>query len=316
MNLFTFARSSFLYAHSLKVKSFKKTPDEETIWYNKKMESNTFSITPMSQSFSLYPGKSYKGSLKIVNYNDSKDDLHYKVSISPYGVVGEEYTADLTTVTGRNEIAKWITIDEPTGVVAPNGTKEITYTIKVPENAASGGQYATIGVSSNPEKSGDMVTNVFELASVIYAEVAGENTRGGSIISNIVPGFTFNPEAEITATIENTGNVHDYATIEVNVNNFFTGEIIYPTEENEGVFSEIIMPETTRLINRQISNLPALGVVHISQNISYNGETSLVEKNLIVCPIWFLLLVIATITALVTVITMKIRRHKRSKAVL
>ena len=38
------------------------------------MESNTFSITPMSQSFSLYPGKSYKGSIKIVNYNDSKDD--------------------------------------------------------------------------------------------------------------------------------------------------------------------------------------------------------------------------------------------------
>ena len=280
------------------------------------MESNTFSITPMSQSFSLYPGKSYKGSIKIVNYNDSKDDLHYKVSISPYGVVGEDYTADLTTTTGRNEIAKWITVDEPTGVVAPNATKEVTYTIKVPETAVSGGQYATIGVSSNPDQSKDMVTNVFELASVIYAEVAGNNTRGGSIINNIVPVFTFNPDAEISTTIDNTGNVHDYATIEVKVNNFFTGDVIFPTEEDEGTFSEIIMPETTRHINRKISNLPALGVVHISQSVNYNGETSLVEKNLIICPIWFLLLVIATIAALITVIVLKVRRHKRSKVVL
>ncbi|MBQ3470614.1 hypothetical protein IJH23_02815 [Candidatus Saccharibacteria bacterium] len=280
------------------------------------MESNTFSITPMSQSFSLYPGKSYKGSIKIVNYNDSKDDLHYKVSVSPYGVIGEEYTADLTTVTGRNEIAKWITIDEPTGVVAPNATKKVSYTITVPETAASGGQYATIGVSSNPDDSKDMITNVFELASVIYAEVAGENVHGGSIIDNLVPVFSFNPDAEISTTIDNTGNVHNYATIEVKVNNFFTGDVIYPTKEDEGTFSEVIMPETTRLINRKISNLPALGVVHISQSVNYNGKTSVVEKNLIICPIWFILLVIATITTLVTVITLKVRRHKKSKAAL
>ena len=281
------------------------------------MDNNTFSITPMSQNFSLDPGKSYNGSLKIVNYTDSKDDLHYQVTVSPYGVVGEDYTADLQTATNRNEIAKWITIDEPTGVVKPNETKEITFTIKVPKDAISGGQYATIGVSSNPEKNDSMVTNVFELASVVYAQVSGENTHGGSILNTSVPGFTFNPEAEVGATVENTGNVHDYANITLSVKNFFTGEIIYPTkEEDEGTFSEIIVPETTRRITRQVSNLPSLGVVHISQSINYNGTTELVEKNLIICPLWFLLLVIATIAAIIAVIVMKVRRHKRRPEVI
>ena len=141
------------------------------------MDINAFTILPMSQRFSLAAGKTEKGSIKIVNPADATEDFSYKIGISPYGVVGEDYEADLVTDSNHTMIAKWIKISEPTGTVKPNETKEVEFTIEVPADAPAGGQYAAITVSSNNEakqSSGVAVQNVFEMASIVYGTVAGE----------------------------------------------------------------------------------------------------------------------------------------------
>ena len=96
------------------------------------MENNTFTILPMSQRFALEPGQTYKGKLSIVNPSDATEDFPYRTSIMPYNVVGSDYTADLSTQYNRSMITEWITIEEPTGVVKPNETKELEFTITVP----------------------------------------------------------------------------------------------------------------------------------------------------------------------------------------
>ena len=280
------------------------------------MDSNMFTILPMSQRFSLKPGETYEGSITVVNPVDATEDFAYKASIVPYGVSGEDYQADLITDSNHTMIAKWIKIEEPTGKVKPNESKKVNFKITVPKDAPAGGQYAAITVTSNNDANGgDGVTvqNVFEMASIIYGTVAGETRHEGEVEENTIPGFVVNTPVKLTAKITNSGNVHADATFIISVSDFFTGRVILPTEENDGEYNEIIMPDTTRVAEREVNDLPALGVVKINQTIYYNGKVSTVEKNVIICPIWFMLLVFATIGAIIWTIIHLIRKHRKNK---
>lgn len=282
------------------------------------MESDTFTVLPMSQRFYLEAGNTYDGSIKVVNPVDATEDFLYKVEVLPYGVIGEDYTADFSAETGRTEIAKWIKILEPSGSIKPNEVKEINFTITVPENAPAGGQYAAIAVSSNKNANSDegvAVNNVFELASLVYANVAGETIYKGSILSNDVPGFVVKPPIELGALLNNEGNTHLDATFNISVSNFFTGEVILPTADNDGKYSELVMPDSTRYVLREISNLPAIGIVKVKQTIYYNSEFSEVEKSVIICPIWFMALVTLTLISIITTIVMMIKKHRYKKSV-
>lgn len=284
------------------------------------MEStNMFTITPMDQSFTLEPGQTYTGTIKVINPNDSTSDLEYKAYVAPYGVVGQGYDADLQTESTYTQIKNWVKIEDPTGKVSPNNTKEIHFSIEVPENAPAGGQYAAIIVSRDDKtessSGGVAVKDIFEMASLIYAKVNGETKRGGEIIENNVPGFVVSAPITLSALISNTGNVHESAIITIKATDFFSGNVIVEGDTTDHYYSEVIMPETTRFVTRDINEgLPMLGMVHVEQTINYNGQVSTEAKNVIICPIWFLILVMLTLCALVGTVIHIIRKHHKKKA--
>lgn len=281
--------------------------------------TNAFTIMPMNQKISLSPGEVYEGSITIVNPAYAKEDFAYVAEVTPYGVSGEEYTADLLSESDRTAIFKWIKIAEPTGSVKPNESKELKFTITVPKNAPAGGQYATIAVASNADaedsNNGVNVQNIFEIASIIYADVAGETVHDGEILENNVPSFVLTKPVTLSALLTNNGNVHESATFTITVSDFFTGRVILPTKENTGTYSEVIMPETSRYTEREVSDLPELGIVKVTQTINYNGQTSTTEKNIIICPIWFIALITLTVAAIITAIVLIIRKHRRNTAI-
>ena len=285
------------------------------------MDNNMFTVLPMNQRISLKAGETYEGTISVVNPVDATENFKYKAEVTPYGVTVQDHADYLINLTDDSEyttISKWIEIKEPTGEVKPNETKEIHFVIKVPENAPPGGQYATISISSDNDSNtseGVAVQNVFEMASIIYATVEGEVQHDGEILENNVPGFVVNTPARLTALISNHGNIHEDATFVITVSDFFTGRVILPTEEEDGYYSEIVMPGTTRFIERDVNNLPALGVVKVNQTIYYQGESSVVEKNIIICPIWFMALVVATIAAIVATIVHLVKKHRKKRVV-
>ncbi|MBP5648017.1 hypothetical protein J6X04_01880 [Candidatus Saccharibacteria bacterium] len=283
------------------------------------MDSNMFTVLPMSQRFSLKPGEVYKGSITVVNPVDATEDFAYKVAVVPYGVAGQDYQADLITDSDHTAIAKWIELEEPTGKIKPNESKEIKFTITVPKNAPAGGQYAALTVTSNNDASnseGVAIQNVFEMASIIYGSVAGKTEYIGEVQENNIPGFVVTAPVTLSALISNEGNVHMDATFVITVTDFFTGRVILPTEDNEGQYSEVIMPETTRFVEREVNNLPALGVVKINQTIYYNGTVSTEEKDVIICPIWFLALLAVTVCAIIgTIIHLIVKHHKNKRRI-
>lgn len=278
---------------------------------------NMFSIMPMAQRFLLTPGETYEGTITVVNPADATNDFTYQATVTPYSVLGAEYAADLTTMSNRSQIVDWIKIENPTGTVSPNKFEKIKFTITVPEDAAGGGQYATIAVSSGAqttEGSGVNISNIFEMASVIYGYVEGDISHEGEILQNSIPGYATTTPVKTQISVTNHGNVHEDAKITIKATNFFTGEVLLPEEGESGAVNEIIMPGTERYITEEIDNLPALGVVHVEQTVYYLGMSSVESVNVVICPVWFLVLMIAAAGGIIGGVARLIVKHRRNKA--
>lgn len=279
---------------------------------------NEFSVTPMNQMIELVPGETYIFSITVSNPVNSAENFDYRVYAAPYSVVTEEYDADVAKKTDHTRMVDWITITEPTGTIVPNETKDIEFTITVPENAPGGGQYAAIivGADDKDEVNGSTaVTNVLEIASILYAKVDGEIVHDGEVVENNVPGFVTDPKINVSSLIANEGNMHEIASIAITAKNVFTGETIASAELENGAYAELILPDSQRFINKEINELPMIGIINVQQKIYYNGETSTVEKNVLVCPIWFLILVALTLMAIIWKMVKTIRKHKKKKTV-
>ena len=133
--------------------------------------SNEFSVTPMNRMVELNPGETYNFSVTVSNPANSVKNFDYKAYAAPYSVANAEYDADVTTKTDHTRMTDWITIHEPNGTLAPNETKEIEYTITVPEDAPGGGQYVAIIISKDNDKDTyekTTVNNILEIASACF----------------------------------------------------------------------------------------------------------------------------------------------------
>ena len=281
--------------------------------------SNIFTVTPMSHNISLEAGSTYDGYIIVANPADATEDFSYRVTVSPYAVVGEEYTADLTNSSVRTQIADWITIENPTGTLKPNSTVKVNFKIEAPATAPAGGQYAALLVGSDRDSAADngiSVNNVFEMASVIYANVAGETVQAGEVLENSVPGFVTSTPFRATALITNSGNVHEVAHITLKVKSVFSSDLIYPQDGDDGSVNEVIMPETSRYISRDISGVPPLGIYEVTQTIDYMGEPHQLTQIVVACPVWFMALVIITLTAIVSFFVYKTKTLRRKRRVL
>lgn len=262
--------------------------------------ANNFIVSPMLEKISLKAGETYTGSILIANPKDATEDFYYKISISPYSVIGENYIADFETISDWSRILEWTTLEDTEGTLKPNETKRIFYTIEVPKNAPAGGQYLKIGVTSNAAASGSggAVQDVFEIASLVFAEIDGETTRGGRILEGKIPDFVTSSNPAVTAKFTNTGNVHETATTALYVKNLLGGGEIYPQNGENPEMESIIMPLSTRVVSRQIPNLPVVGIFEVKETIYYRGDTMDVTSVMVVCPAWFILLILATIASI------------------
>lgn len=278
--------------------------------------SSSFVISPMTKRVSLTAGKVYEGILTVSNPKDASSDIKFKVDVSPYTVNGEEYTVDFSNKDDFNQIVDWIKLDKKSGTLKPGESSKIGYAIMVPSDAPAGGQYAALLVSlDNESKKSDgvAVENVFEMASVIYAEVAGETKHEGQIIDNIIPGFVTSVPFRAEGSVSNSGNVHEIAMVSIEVKSIFSPTPLYPLNGENGILEETIMPGKDRHFTRDINGISPLGIYTVKQAITYMGETSVTEKTVIACPIWFMVLLALTLCSIIYSIYKALQRRRRRK---
>lgn len=282
--------------------------------------ASTIEVSPMIEQMILRPGETYHSSVDVRNPYMSKTDLSYSVEVGSYSVVVDEDGnyggTDTASVSSYNQIMNWIVLDETSGTLAPNEKDTITFTIKVPENAPAGGQYASIIFNNTTDDGARAEGNIaikskVSIAHVILAEVAGESRETGEIIENNIPGFRLDGSLEATSIVKNSGNVHARAQYILQVWPLFSDEELCTNEEEPG--DSLILPETEKY-HAETCQLPPVGIFRAKQTVKIFGETSIVEKTVIVCPIWLLFIIIFAIFALVFYFVAKARKKTAQRA--
>ncbi|MEE0888455.1 MAG: hypothetical protein U0L97_04580 [Candidatus Saccharimonadaceae bacterium] len=280
------------------------------------MDTNSLTVMPMSQEISLTPGETYTGSITVANPSSSAGNLPYKASISPYGVTGTKYNVDMLSENSHTEMVNWLTVHSASGTLAPNDKVDISFTIKVPSDAAPGGQYAAIKIRKEDPTTTDNgvnIGNIYEVASIIYANVIGEVVRDGKVTNQTIPSFITTPEFTSTATIENHGTTHEDAMVSFIITNAFNGGTIYPYDKSDTGINEVIMPDTTRELSYTFKDMPAVGPINVTQTIEYNDQTYTHTQTIFICPIWFMIVVAVLIASLLSLIIFHIKKSRRRK---
>ena len=260
---------------------------------------NFFTLSPMHQIITLTPGEQYTGNFNIVNPADATTEFYYKLRIEPFSV-DDKNEISLTANGDYNQMVNWISLSKTNGSVAPNTTEEIRFVIDVPEDAAAGGQYASIVVTSDASSVSDKnidLREVFQAAHLIYADVAGETVRKGTITDVTVPSFLFSGNIFGSALTKNEGNVHSASTQTLQIFPLFSSEEVYTNEEDPKKLW--IMPGNASLSKVTWEETPSIGIFHVIYNVEYEGVESKVDKMVIVCPLWLLFLILLALFLLI-----------------
>ena len=283
---------------------------------------STMTISPPRQKIVLAPGEKFEGSIEVSNSLDSPSDLKYSVTVGSFGLGKDENgnvdynDTDVDTVTGYNQMMDWIKLGKTKGSVKPNETDTVPFTIDVPADAPAGGQYATIIVqrdnntTSPSGENGVSIQEIVRFASSIFAEVAGETRKEGQILENNIPAFVFSSPLMASSVVKNNGNVHTDAKYVLQVWPLFSEEEVCTNEEEPA--TSLIMPETERM-HVEECNLPPFGIFRVRQTVEIFGEKSVMEKTILMCPLWLLFVVIFAIIALVIWIVTKTRKKPAKK---
>ena len=272
-----------------------------------------FQVSPMNQKISLTPGERYYGTFKLTNPATNSRIFYYKTEVKPF-YVDDSFTVIYENNGDYNQIVNWITVENPTGSVAPNDTEVIKFYIDVPEDAPAGGQYASIMVKSDSSKENDSDLSIhqeFSISHIIYAEVAGETKRGGDFNELKVPSFMFSGNIKGISTIKNTGNVHSDATYTLRVFPLFSKEEVYTNEENPTIAN--ILPGVSRTNVSEWAETPKMGIFHVIYDVSFEGITKTIDKYVIICPIWLLIVILAIVFLIIIKILFTGKGEKKEK---
>lgn len=269
-------------------------------------------VSPVKQKISLEPGTSQVSSFKVQNVGTLP--FNYSTEAVPYSVTDDNYSPNYSSVSTYSQIAEWITFDEDkqSGHLEPGETVEVPFTINVPKDVPSGGQYAAIMAQTEDGNADDAnIRVVNRVGMILYANVPGNTRAEGSIIDNKVPGFLFEPPITVTSLVENTGNVESTAEYIFKIWPLFSNETVYNNEENPGTLD--IMPETRRFSTISWDGAPKLGIFTVEQTVKYLDEVSTVKKLVIICPVWLLFIILALIFFMIFWLISRARSRKRAE---
>jgi hypothetical protein len=190
--------------------------------------------------------------------NGSGDTQTIAVDVLPWsdgenseGSVPEEFA----------ELANWTRIEQSEYGFAAGETREILFTVAVPEDAPSGGQYAFIRAYRAESSAGE--ENVAGFMMPLIARVSGEIRQEAKVESIGVAGFQSTGNIISVTSVQNTGNIDLEVMTGMVVRNAFTGrEVGSITEQANGV-----LPQTKRDIETELSDGPHFGVYKVEATV-------------------------------------------------
>lgn len=171
--------------------------------------TQALTISPPLKEFVADPGTEFSDIIKLIN--DEGTEKTFFATVEGFRARGEKGEPEFFQTADETQLASWIKLDQDTVTLKPREKKEIKYTVRVPEKASAGGQYAAVFWSSQiPEATGITgVGVVTKIGSLLLVRVSGEIKEEMKLIDFSTPQKFYNRlPVEFLIAFENTGNVH------------------------------------------------------------------------------------------------------------
>ncbi len=255
----------------------------------------------------LDPGKTYESDFKVRNIGT--EDLNYRVYITPYYEEGENGDKVYNVSNHYTYLSEWVTFSKTEGTLKPQTSETITFRIKVPEGTAGGSQNAAIMVETRDSvEDNKVVSAAGRVALIVFSNISGETNACGKIVDKNIPSLLLNPPIMASGRVENCGNLDLNVKYTMEVYPIFSNEAIYTNEEKPVVLATL--PETRRYTSLNWEETPSFGLFKVKLTITYNEKTETIEKIVLVCPLWLIVLVIVFIGAVIFWLVSRNRSRK------
>lgn len=217
-------------------------------------------ITPTSVSPVINPGSAYHGSFQVVN--QGKIPYKFIDYATPYNVKGEDYTPEFTVLPTAPNVVSWFNFSAPNANVNSGQSRNINYTITVPENTQAGGYYAAAFAETQYPKSSNGITLNERVGELFYIQVAGPVVKKGELLTW---QSNFLQKAPLTSFIrlQDDGSIHYPADIQMQIKDIF-GNTKYTLNSQKE-----LLPQTIRKISLPWAKTPAFGLFKVSGNVSF-----------------------------------------------
>ncbi len=269
-------------------------------------------VSPASQTLGkLEPGKTYENTFLVKNIGT--ETTNFKIYPAPYYEEGEDGEKTYTVTNNYTYLSEWIKFDIERGTLKPQESVKVTYRVKVPAGTAGGAQNAAIMVESEDTKdSSKVVSASSRIAMILFSQVNGETNACGKIVYKSISNLLLNPPIIASGRVENCGNIDLNVKYVMEVFPLFSDEPVYSNENQPKILATL--PETRRYTALEWENTPSFGLYKVKLSITYNGETEKIEKIVLVCPLWLIVLIIVFIGALIFWLVSRSRERKEKKS--
>lgn len=275
-------------------------------------------ISPVSQRVILRPNE--VSDHKFTMTNNGNKPFSFTVYAMPYGVSGEDYSADFATESQRTQVSRWISFKKPDGSFAERveyslegGSKmEIGYKVSTPADLPAGGQYAIIMAEIAakdvlPDAGG--VRAVPRLSLKVFGRSEGDTKFDSEILEYNVPGILIDRELKVSALVKNSGNTDIDAIQDFKVSTLF-GKVLH--EEKRGL---PVFPEKPRRFELAFPQKPLFQIYKVDYSIkahdkNYKRTTIVLSMSSIVTILLFIVLTFG-VTWLIMVIKQRKERDSR-----
>ncbi len=284
---------------------------------------NGFRISPVRNEFTIEKGGSQQFPITIENPTDATVVAQPVVNdfVSSENETGEpRLILDDSTPAPKNSFKTLVnTPSELT--LGPREQKEIQVTIRIPENANSGGYYGTIRFVPAPAPGAGNVGLTASVGTIILVRVPGNLTERLDLIeltssqNGKAKSFLTGGDVSVMTRIKNSGDIHLQPFGKIQVKDMF-GKVVHEYEFNNVTPRANILPDSTRRFEDAIPKQKFLGRYTINLNLGVSqgsGELIVASTSFWYIPLWAIGVIVVLIAALVAGGYYLYRRYGLSK---
>ncbi len=226
-------------------------------------ERQSLSVTPPFAQMSLTRSGAFKSYVKIINPNSFPLTVYVTpVNFATADEAGHpKFIPLIDEEADKGTFAGWIKVTSEPITIAPETSKEVDYTITVPEDASPGGHFAALLIGTQPPKidgEAAALKTSQVVTALLMARVEGEVVEAGSIREfSVSHSFAGTPRADFSLRFENTGNVYLQPQGDITVFNMWGTERGYIPVNQKTNFGNVL-PNSIRKFEFSWEGEPSL----------------------------------------------------------